>query len=258
MPRRDRGRFRYVRTSMWLDADFVRLSAGAKLVLVALSTGSHSNLAGIGLLHREILARETGLSADELEAALAELEKRPTPKRSLITRDHLGVVWVRRFLADDPSRDNDPEVRNPKHRRAVEVILGTLPSSSSTVKKFRDCYKFRAHTLSHRVSQGVSGRVSHTPGASPEIGDRRSENGEQKQEGRRESEGGNQEIAVAHQQTLGDESPRPPLALSSHHSSIGDNGREPLTTAEIVQAVTSGRLTEDEGRTRLRKLGKAP
>ena len=57
-------------------------------------TGSTSNLAGITYLSRETLTRETALTPAELEAALLELEKSPTPSRSYLMRDAL-VVWLR-------------------------------------------------------------------------------------------------------------------------------------------------------------------
>ena len=160
------GRYRAVRVALWADPEFQALSANAKLTFLALSTGSHSNLAGISFLSLDTLQRETLLSREETEAALAELEKRPSPARSFIMRDASPVVWVRNLLRDDPSREKDDgghergtDVRNKKHRTAIETILGSLPKASPVVRKFRVYYNF----LAHRVSDRVSDTPSHTP-----------------------------------------------------------------------------------------------
>ena len=141
------GRWRLVPVSRWSAPDYQGLTPHAKLVLLALTTGSLSNLAGIGFYYPEALARDTGLGLAAVEEAMGELEKRPTPARSFVVRD-LGVIWVRDQLRLDPARESDPEIKNQKHRTAIETILAALPRDSVVVKKFRDSYRFRLHTPS--------------------------------------------------------------------------------------------------------------
>src|SRR5690242_15258788 len=143
MARRWRGgRYRSIRVTLWGDESFHRLSPGARLVLMALMTGSLSNLAGIAHLHQGALELETGLGASEVEAALAELETRPSAARSFIVRDH-GVVWVRDQLGSDPHWCDG----NVNQQRGVETILGSLPSPA-LVRKFRSYYELRGQGAS--------------------------------------------------------------------------------------------------------------
>jgi hypothetical protein len=145
------GRYRYVRVAMWGDQGFQALSADARLLLLNLRTGSSSNLPGINYVYEEALERETGLSHGEIRNAFAELQK-----RGFVVLDR-GVAWVKDQLKTDPTREDDPECTNLKHRKNIENILGELPRESLAVKKFRDYYKFHAH------------RVSRTPRHTPPL-----------------------------------------------------------------------------------------
>jgi hypothetical protein len=213
------GRYRAVRVALWSREDFQTLAPPTRLTLLALSTGSFSNIAGIGLLSLEALRRETGLGATDLEAALGELEKRPTPGRSFIMRDEYAVLWVRNLLRDDPSREKDPNVRNPNHRTAVETILGALPRTSPTVKKFKNYYGFTTHRVSGTPFDTPSDTPSHTPSQS-RIRRRRTET--ENGEGERESE-------------RGDGSPLVPPSVAGALDS--DNGNDPATKHDYLDVV---------------------
>lgn len=170
------GRYRSWRVATWADPDFQALTPSAKLVLLALSTGSLSNLAGVTFYYPEALERETGLTGEVIEAAMGELEKRPSPARSFVVRD-LGVVWLRDQLRSDPAREGDPEIRNPQHRTAIENILASLPRDSVAVKKFRDSYHFRSHTPSPRPPRRATQGARQGVGLSPDTGEQRTESG---------------------------------------------------------------------------------
>jgi hypothetical protein len=170
------GRYRAWRVATWAAPDFQALTPQAKLVLLALSTGSLSNLAGLAFYYPAALERETGLTADVIEAALGELEKRPSPARSFVVRD-LGVVWIRDLLRADPAREGDPEIKNPQHRTAIENILASLPRDSMAVKKFRDSYHFRSHTPSHRPPRRATQGARQGAWLSPDTGEQRTESG---------------------------------------------------------------------------------
>jgi hypothetical protein len=170
------GRYRYIRVAMWGEPRFRGLSADARLLLLNLRTGSASNLAGIAHVFIEALERETGLTPGEIRNSFEELQK-----AGLVVYDQ-GVAWVKDQLKTDPSRENDPNITNPKHRVAIQSILGSLPRESLAVKKFREVYKFRLHRVSRTPSHKASPTPSHTVGVSPEIRDRRTENREQRSE----------------------------------------------------------------------------
>jgi hypothetical protein len=170
------GRYRYIRTVRWSDPTFRRLSPDAKLLLLNLETGSSSNLPGIALVYTEAIESETGLSLGEIRNAFAELQK-----AHLVVFDR-GVAWVKGQLKNDPTRENDPECTNPKHRTNIESILGSLPRESIAVKKFRDYYKFPTRRVSRTPSHTASPTPSHTVGVSPDTGDRIPENRDQRSE----------------------------------------------------------------------------
>lgn len=135
------GRYRTTRVAMWGSPDFHKLTPNARLTYLALRTGSFSNLPGLFKVFMEPLSLETGLSAAELEAAIAELEKTPTPATSFVVRDHLGILWVRHQLAEDPARETDPEITNEWHRKGIVTIVGGLPKQSVVVRRFRRTFK---------------------------------------------------------------------------------------------------------------------
>lgn len=184
-PAKAAGRYRHIYSALWSRRDFQALTPSARLVYLNLRTGTQSNLAGIGYVYREAIEQETGLDGGSLEGALGELEKMPTPSRSWIVREGT-IVWVRDHLSDSPARESDPNVTNSKHRAAIGYILGSLPSGSPIVKKFRRYYNFGTD----RVSHGPSRRGSHAPSHSPEIGDRRTEKEIGEGESERENQGG--------------------------------------------------------------------
>jgi hypothetical protein len=176
---------------MWSDPRFQVLSADARLLLLNLRTGSFSNLPGINHVYQEAIERETGLTPGEITNAFAELQK-----HSFVVLDR-GVAWVRDQLRTDPSREGDPNCTNPKHRTAIESILGSLPRESLAVKKFRNTYNFPTHRVARTPRNTSPDTSSDRVGVSPEIGDRRTENRDRRTEiGKGERERKNQDRAA--------------------------------------------------------------
>lgn len=171
------GRYRHVRIVMWAQSDWRSLSPEARLVYVALSTGSLSNMAGIFLLPDVApIVMDTGLPRARVEAALGELESRPSAKRSFIVRDEM-VIWVRDQLGSDPAREGDPDLRNINHRKGVETLLGNLPRQSSVVRKFRSYYHLapQAPPQAPRQAPGEGAPQSRIPDTG--AGNRKQETG---------------------------------------------------------------------------------
>jgi hypothetical protein len=152
------GHYRTSRVSKFSELAAAGVSANAKLTYFYLALGPFSSFAGIGRVSMDSIAHDTGLSRAEIESALAELEKRPTPARSFIVydREH-GIVWVRDYLKDDPAREKDPQVLNESHRKGIENTLGDLAKDSPAVKKFRLYYHFTRYTPARGPAGGEGG-----------------------------------------------------------------------------------------------------
>jgi hypothetical protein len=134
------------------------VSANGKLLYFYFAMGPFSSFAGIGRVSVDTTASDTGLSRAEIETALAELQKRPTPSRSFIVCDReRNIVWVRDYLKDDPAREKDPDIRNETHRKGIENTLGDLPRDSPAVRKFRSYYHFTRHTPTGGPAGGTGG-----------------------------------------------------------------------------------------------------
>ena len=143
-----RGIWRGVYSSITDHPDFQVLSPNARLVILVCRVGSSNTAASIFRYYREALGVQTGLSRDDLEAALCELEKKPNATTPWIVRDE-QVLWIRNGLKHDPnlpneprrtSRGDSPRCRGPTpdaHREKVQALLrfeprdgGSLPYGS--------------------------------------------------------------------------------------------------------------------------------
>jgi hypothetical protein len=129
-----RGVWRGCYSSLFLHPDFVVLSPDARMVFMALRLGSAATIAGLSRYFAAVLIAETGLKAEQVEAALEELATKPSRARPWIVRDG-DLVWIRNALKFDPS----VSLANAMQRRAVERVLETFPRSA-LAKKFRRYY----------------------------------------------------------------------------------------------------------------------
>jgi hypothetical protein len=130
MKRTRRGVYRGVYSALIDDPDYQRLTPNARLVLLTLRLCSQAGAAAIFRAYGAVVAEQTGLSVDAVEASLHELETSPSAERPWIVRD-AGIVWVRNALRYDPHMG----VSDPKHRAAIERVLAALPRSG-IVSKF--------------------------------------------------------------------------------------------------------------------------
>jgi hypothetical protein len=160
------GRYRVIPTALWESTEFQQLAPTSRYLYVNLMTGSLSSFAGIGLLYLEALQRETGLAVAEIETALGQLEKLPTPESSWIVRDR-GCVWVRRQLTSDPAIEKAGGTPSEDQQRGIITHLGSLPQDSLAVRKFRRFHKFARGTVRKRVNKTVPQTEGQTEGGSP-------------------------------------------------------------------------------------------
>lgn len=232
--RAGRGLWRAVYASLVDHEDFRALSPNARLVLFVLRLGPSTTIASIFTYYPAVVQAQTGLSPRALEAALKELEQRPSPERPWIVRDR-NVLWIRNGLRFDPNLS----VSNDNHIVAIRRTVAALPQRSVVVQQFLAYYLMLgpledgmgvSHGGRAGVSHGGSRSSSSTPNRTPE----------------------------QNSETAGDGSPAPPRSLSLLGKSQ-DNGysRTLRTSVEVMNAVDSGRITREEGRQRLQELGAA-
>ena len=159
------GAYRVVPTRLWDSLHGLR--PHDRLVMLALKTGSTSSFAGIGFVYVEALARETGLTASEVEAALANLEKRPSPSTSWIVRDG-PVIWVRAQLKTDPVVQKSGGKPNPDQQKGISRHVGALPQDNVAVLRFLRHYKgMLNNTVEDTKGKTEGGTVGGTVGGSP-------------------------------------------------------------------------------------------
>ena len=111
----NKGEYRSIHTSLLHDLGYQQLSVPAKLVFYTLKL--QLGPSGIDTFYTAVLPEQTGLSTDEAEAAVAELEV-----GSWIVREQ-NVLWLRNGLKYDPKLS----LNNKNHRKAIEEHLSSLP-----------------------------------------------------------------------------------------------------------------------------------
>ena len=112
-----RGTYRGVYSSLFEDPDYQVLSPEARLCLLTARQCRQAGPAAIFVCYPAVLASQTGLTNDKVDAALSELET-----AGWIVREGL-VLWVKNGLRYDPSM----RLADKKHRRAVERAVSELP-----------------------------------------------------------------------------------------------------------------------------------
>jgi hypothetical protein len=131
--RRD-GKFTYraVLTRLFDDPDYQRLSPSARLVLLTARLCEAAGPAAIFRYYPASLTAQTGLTLEQLEAALEELAA-----GNWVRRD-AHLLWVRNGLRFDPSLS----LRDQKHTTAVQRWLSNLPQTI-LIRSFRRYYKLQ-------------------------------------------------------------------------------------------------------------------
>jgi hypothetical protein len=124
-----RGVYRGLFSALLDDPDFQRLTPSARLVLLILRLCAQAGAAAIFRAYIGTVAEQTGLPVEDVETALGELERSPSPQRPWIYREG-GVIWVRNALRFDPH----VRLADDKHRKAVEKAVQGLPRLSIVAK----------------------------------------------------------------------------------------------------------------------------
>jgi hypothetical protein len=120
-----------VHDGIWSDPDFEDLTPNAKLVYLWSFTNPLCGPAGIYRVKAERVALDTGLSAEALQAAVAELEA----CTMLYFRDR--VLWVR-------SRVRYLRTRTPQMAKGVAADLRRIPDDCPLQQAFRERYSQEA------------------------------------------------------------------------------------------------------------------
>lgn len=117
-----RGVHRGVYSALVDDLDFQRLSPRARHVFLTLRLSKEVGPACIFVFYPEIVARQSGYSRRQIEAAMAELEQSPDSEHPWVRREG-PLVWLRNALRHDPSM----RLANEHHLKAVERWVNGLP-----------------------------------------------------------------------------------------------------------------------------------
>jgi hypothetical protein len=135
MKKARRGVYRGTYSALIDDPDYQRLSARARLALLTMRLSREAGVACIFRLYVAVLAEQTGLRIDEVEAALKELASSPNAARPWIYREG-SIVWIRNGLRYDPN----VRLGDERHRKGVERAVEALPRLE-IVAKFCDYYE---------------------------------------------------------------------------------------------------------------------
>jgi hypothetical protein len=146
--------YRAVLTRLFDDPDYQRLSPHARLVLLTARLCDKAGPAAIFRYYPIILAAETGLTLEQLEAALKELKA-----ARYIVLD-AAVLWIKNGLRFDPSIN----LANAKHYKAVTRWINDLPRTA-TVARFRKYYNLEGPP--HSPSKGLA-RALTSPDPDPD------------------------------------------------------------------------------------------
>ncbi len=156
--------YRGIAESLPHDEEFQSLTPQAKLVYFFLCL--QLGVSGIDVLYPETLPRQTGLSSEDVQEAIAQL------MRVDWLETGGNIFWLIDALRDDPTSFT---LNNPNHRKSVQKHINALPRQS-IVNRFAEYYSLdypfaeleeSPHPESHR-----------DPIPDQEKGDRRYEIGE--------------------------------------------------------------------------------
>lgn len=149
-----RGLYRGIFTSLVDDPEFQGLMPNSKLVFYTVRLCQQAGAAAIFRYYPEMVVRQTGLTARQVECSLQELEQ-----AIWVIREGV-ILWVRNGLKYDPSLS----LKNPKHRASVEKALKGLPKLE-IVLKFCDYYELPYPFDTHSAKGSL--RPSPNPNPNP-------------------------------------------------------------------------------------------
>lgn len=158
--RADRGLYRGLYSAMVDDPQqFQILTSDARLTLFVLRVCRDAGAACIFRYYPDVLAAQTGLSPERVEAALVELARLPNANRPWILRDERAqVVWIRNGLRWDPGIS----LAHPRQFEGVRKALAALPSTDLAVK-FCQYYGITKALEKAMAKALVSLRGRHSP-----------------------------------------------------------------------------------------------
>ena len=125
-------RYHTIFSKIWIDPEFKKLSANAKLLLLALRTCPESNMASIFTIYPEIMSRYIGKDAKTVKECLKEL------KHFIIYQD--DIVWIRNGL----KFNKHISLKNIKQKKSIQMLIDDLPSCEVVIK-FCQYYGIETH-----------------------------------------------------------------------------------------------------------------
>lgn len=151
-------RYDVIFKKIWLDRDFLKLPAEAKLVFFALRTAPECNAACIFSLYPEVLARRTGYPLDTIMKGIR-----------ILSEGHWiyyqeDIFWIKNGLKYQANIN----LKNENHRKMITKILEDLPNCE-IVEKFCKYYGFECHrdtlrdTLTDTIEIPSEGRSDTIP-----------------------------------------------------------------------------------------------
>lgn len=123
------GRYQTLYQSITSNLEFRDFSSYAQLVFYTLKFCKENNAANLFEVYTETLSRRNGLSADEIEKGLIELEQKGWIKREM------ELMWIVKGLKNNPSFT----LNNVKHRTALLKCINELPKMG-LLKHFMEYY----------------------------------------------------------------------------------------------------------------------
>lgn len=130
-----RGVHRGVYSVLVDDLDFQKLSPRTRHVFLTLRLSKEVGPACIFVFYPEVVGRQTGYTARQVEAAMVELEQSPDSEHPWVRREG-PLVWLRNGLLHDPTMT----LANENHLKSVARWIDGLPRVN-LVLTFCEYYK---------------------------------------------------------------------------------------------------------------------
>ena len=122
------GSYRQIHIKIWTDEWFLDLQPHEKLLFIYLFSNGRTNMIGLYDLPPKVIAFETGLEPEVIEATLSGFER-----AGKIARGN-GLIWVKKMLDYNGTRLPSPTIQT--HIRSIFALLRDCPVKASAVEHY--------------------------------------------------------------------------------------------------------------------------